>query len=286
MTYVVVYNPVTNTMNAAYITQPYVVNQSQVIYVGQGVRYVLTGYYVNGVFVNTAPVVKPGNWFATYEVVASYREQYLVSIVSSLPVDVNGIMTTNYTGWINAGSQLSIEVSNVFLSNKTMFAPSVGNETIIVNSPISLAITWAPYYLVSISSQLPITVNGTVTSNYTSWVEKGSVLVITASNVVLSNGTMFKPSINNETIIVNSPVDLSVNWSRYYLVIVTSPLPIIVNGVVTTNYTGWLSPGSLIRVAANNVTLGNGTMLKPSISNESIMVSSPVTMAVSWTRTT
>ena len=109
------------------------------------------------------------------------------------------------------------------------------------------------------------------------------MLVITANDVVLSNGTMFKPSINNETIIVNSPVDLSVNWSRYYLVIMTSPLPIIVNGVVTTNYTGWLSPGSLIRVAANNVTLSNGTMLKPSISNESIMVSSLVTMAVSWT---
>ena len=77
----------------------------------------------------------------TYEVAASYKEQYLVSIVSSLPVDVNGTMTTNYTGWVDAGSQLSIEVSNVFLSNKTMFAPSVGNETIIVNSPISLAIT-------------------------------------------------------------------------------------------------------------------------------------------------
>ena len=59
----------------------------------------------------------------------------------------------------------------------------------------------------------------------------------------------------------------SINWSGITF-IVTSSFPIITNGVATTNYAGQLSPGLLIRIAVSNVTLSNGAMLKPSISDE------------------
>ncbi len=149
--------------------------------------------------------------------------QYLVSIMSPLPITVNGTTTTNYTNWVRAGSVLNLTIGNVYLSNDTMFTPSIGNESIVVSSPISMSITWTPYYLVSIESPLPISVNGTGTTNYVGWVAGGSTLVVVTSNVTLDNGTMFKPSITSEVITMDSPVTLSISWTPYYLVRVVSP---------------------------------------------------------------
>ncbi|WP_243678266.1 hypothetical protein [Vulcanisaeta distributa] len=277
MTYIAVYNSVTNSLNATYVTQPVTVSQPPGDLCGAGgARYVLTGYYVNDEFTANPPVIEPGTWFATYEVEAQYQEEYLVSIVSPLPLAVNGTETTNYTAWVVAGSLLNLAIGDVYLANNTMYTPSIGNESIIVSSPINLSISWTPNYLVSVESVLPIYVNGSEVINYANWLARGSILLIEANNVVLGNGTMFKPSISNETITVNSPTTISITWTPpYYLVSIVSPVPVRVNGEATTNYTAWLRPGSTVVVNASVVFLGNGTMLMPSVGNESLTVNSP-----------
>ncbi len=92
MTCVSYSNPVANQYFSGYITQPMTINFPGTVYVGSGERYVFQGYYVNNEFLtNSSITITPSEtWFAQYEVEPVYQQQYLVSIVSPLPVYING----------------------------------------------------------------------------------------------------------------------------------------------------------------------------------------------------
>jgi thermopsin len=230
----------------------------------------------NGLFVLSAP----GPFTPSFLV---YLPQYLVSVVSPIPILVNGVETTNYTAWLIGGESLTIGDHVLVLGNGTMFVPSIGNETIIVNKPMNITIDWETYYLVRVYSTLPIYINGiTETTNYTGWVRNGETLTIVDYNYVLNNGTMFVPSVGNETIVVTNPVSLVINWYPKYLVTISSALLIGVNGELTTNYTAWLSPGSSIALTTHVYVLPNGTMFIPGVGNESIIVNAPTTLVINW----
>jgi len=245
------------------------------VYTGEAVFTDVNVTVHNGLFVLSAPgPFTPG---------LVYLPQYLVSVVSPIPILVNGVETTNYTAWLIGGESLTISDHVLVLGNGTMFVPSIGNETIVVNKPMNITIDWKTYYLVRVYSTLPIYINGiTETTNYTGWIRNGEALTIVDYNYVLNNGTMFVPSVGNETIVVANPVSLVINWYPKYLVIISSALPIGVNGELTTNYTAWLSPGFPIALTTHVYVLPNGTMLIPSTGNETITVNAPTTLAINW----
>ncbi|WP_446752517.1 hypothetical protein [Vulcanisaeta sp. JCM 16161] len=140
-----------------------------------------------------------------------------MSITSPLPITVNGATTANYTSWVWAGSLLNLTTSNVYLTNGTMFAPSVGNESIIVSSPISMGITWTPYYLVNITSEYPVRVNGTLTREYSAYVRAGSTIVVRADPVAKYLGlVIMHPNATSLTIVVNKPVRLFIAYTPNY----------------------------------------------------------------------
>jgi thermopsin len=213
-----------------------------------------------------------------------YQQQYLVSILSPLPVYINNEETSNYTGWVNTGSILYLTDYDYVFSNGTMFVPSVGNETIIVANPVSLVINWYPEYLVTISSALPISVNGELTTNYTAWLSPGSPIALTTHVYVLPNGTMFIPGVGNETITVNAPTTLVINWSPRYLVTITSTMPIYVNGQLVSNYTVWLSPGSTLTIQAPTYSAYGGLILyQPNITSVTLTISKPTKLTITYT---
>jgi len=211
-----------------------------------------------------------------------YLPQYPVRVVSPIPVLVNGVAATNYTAWLTGGSALEVRDRAVVLGNGTMLVPTVGNETIVVDSPINITVGWLRYYLVEVASPLPVYINGEGTTSYRAWVRSGGLLSIVAYDRVLDNGTRLVPSAANYTYVVNGPIDVAVSWHPEYLVEVYSALPIAVNGVMATNYTAWVRPGSQIVVEARSYVLSNGTMLVPNATSETLRVISPSALSVSW----
>jgi Thermopsin. len=229
----------------------------------------------NGRFVLTAPgPFTPG--------LLVYLPQYPVRVVSPIPVLVNGVAATNYTAWLTGGSALEVRDRAVVLGNGTMLVPTVGNETIVVDSPINITVGWLRYYLVEVASPFPVYINGEGTTSYRAWVRSGGLLSIVAYDRVLDNGTRLVPSAANYTYVVNGPIDVAVSWHPEYLVEVYSALPIAVNGVMATNYTAWVRPGSQIVVEARSYVFSNGTMLVPNATSETLRVISPSALSVSW----
>ncbi|CCC80700.1 thermopsin family protease [Thermoproteus tenax] len=208
---------------------------------------------------------------------------YPVSITSPIPIYVNGTETTSYSAYLPAGAALVIQDGYARYSNGTMFVPSVGNETIVVEGALNIAVSWTPYYLVEVYSPLPVFVNGTAATRYAQYVRAGSALALGApQRVVFDNGTMFVPAVGNETVVVSAPARLAVSWTPYYLVRVSSPIPVEVNGTESENYTEWVKAASLLVVTARAFILDNGTMFTPGF-NGTLRVMSPLNLSIVWT---
>jgi thermopsin len=225
MTCVSYSNPVANQYFSGYITQPITINFPGTVYVGNGERYVFQGYYVNNeLLTNSSITITPSEtWFTQFDIEPVYQQQYLVSIVSPLPIYINGGETVNYTNWLSPGSQVSVVVLDYVFPNGTMFIPGVGNETITVNAPTTLAINWSPRYLVTITSTRPIYVNGQLVSNYTAWLSPGSTLTIQAPTYSAYGGlVLYQPNATTLTLTINKPTKLTItytpNYTRLYIV--------------------------------------------------------------------
>ncbi len=104
------------------------------------------------------------------------------------------------------------------LGNGTMLIPSVGNESLMVSSPpIDLAIAWTPNYLVNITSEYPVSVNGTLTRDYSAYVRAGSVVTVKAEPVAKYLGfVIMHPNATSLTIIVNRPIRLFIAYTPNY----------------------------------------------------------------------
>jgi thermopsin len=196
------------------------------VYVGSGERYVFQGYFVNNEFLtNSSITITPSEaWFAQYEIEPVYQLQYLVSIVTPLPLYINGEETVNYTNWFPPGSQVSIVALDYVFPNGTMFIPGVGNETITVNAPTTLVIAWSPRYLINITSTMPIYVNGRLVSNYTAWLSPGTALTIRAPTYSAYGGlVLYQPNTASVTLIVNKPIKVAIiytpSYTRLYIAI-------------------------------------------------------------------
>jgi len=76
--------------------------------------------------------------------------------------------------------------------------------------------------------------------------------------------------------------DIRPQYQRQYLVSIQSPLPIVVNSVVTTNYTAWVEPGTALSITVHNYVLSNGTMLVPNFGSGTILINAPTALSISW----
>ncbi|MDT7971077.1 MAG: thermopsin family protease, partial [Vulcanisaeta sp.] len=239
MTYVSYYNPVTDQSFSGYITQPMTINFPGTVYVGSGERYVFQGCFVNNEFLtNSSITITPSEtWFTQYDVEPVYQQQYLVSIVSPLPIYVNGGETVNYTNWLSPGSQVSIVARAYVLPNGTMFIPGVGNESITVNAPTTLVIAWSPRYLVTVTSTMPIYVNGQLVSNYTAWLSPGTTLTIRAPTYSAYGGlVLYQPNTTSATLTISKPTKLTItytlNYDRLYIAIGAAVTTIVLVTVI------------------------------------------------------
>ncbi len=194
------------------------------MYVSSGERYVFQGYYVNNkLSTNSSITITPSEtWFTQYEVEPVYQQQYLVSIVSPLPIYINGGETVNYTNWLSPSSQVSIVALDYVFPNGTMFIPGVGNETLTVNAPTTLVIAWSQRYLVTVTSTMPIYVNGQLVSNYTAWAIPGSTLTIQAPTYSAYGGLiLYRPNITSTILTISKPTKLAIiytpNYARLYI---------------------------------------------------------------------
>jgi thermopsin len=239
MTCVSYSNPVANQYFSGYITQPMTINFPGTVYVGSGERYVFQGYFVNNEFLtNSSITITPSEtWFAQYDIKPVYQLQYLVSIVSPLPIYVNGEEAVNYTAWLSPGSQVSIVALDYVLPNGTMFIPGVGNETLTVNATTTLVIAWSPRYLVTVTSTMPIYVNGQLVSNYTAWVSPGTTLTIRAPTYSAYGGlVLYQPNTTSVTLTISKPTKLTItytpNYDRLYIAIGAAVTTIVLVTVI------------------------------------------------------
>jgi thermopsin len=76
--------------------------------------------------------------------------------------------------------------------------------------------------------------------------------------------------------------NLRPRYQRQYLVSIQSPLPIMVNSIVTTNYTAWVEPGTALSITVHNYVLSNGTMLVPNVRSRTILINAPTALSILW----
>jgi len=238
MTYVSYTNPVTGYSFSYYVTQPTMINIPSVVYISNNTRYVLEGYYLNSqwVYGTTITITPNKNWFMAYDISPQYQLQYLVSVASPLPVYFNGLKVTNYSTWINASSTVTIIARSQVLNNGTMLTPSITNETVIIDGPTTLTITWTPKYLVSITSTKPVYVDDKLTINYMAWLIPGMTLTIRAPTYNVYGGlVLYQPNITAVTITVNKPISLTItytpNYTRLYIVTVVVMIIFIITAI-------------------------------------------------------
>ncbi|MGC9180377.1 MAG: hypothetical protein ACP5GZ_09280 [Vulcanisaeta sp.] len=184
-------------------------------------------------------------------VTIGWIRQYLVSVISEYPILVNGSLTTNYVGWFSEYGHLIINASTQYQGNEIRHIPINGTGVYTVYGPINITIGWETQYLVSIASPIPIAVNGAETKNYIAWLNNGTAITIVVPRYYyFGNDTrlVLKTPING-TVIINGPMLINITGSPQYLVTIRSPVPIIVNGTRSRNYTAWVYPNSTIRLS-------------------------------------
>ena len=145
--------------------------------------------------------------------------------------------------------------------------------------------SYKKYYLISVSSLVPITVStyneSVVATSFTEWLPSGSIISIAVPGTyTFSNGTRLVYLGSNESITVDSPMSLVINqFTRQYLVSVASQYPISVNGTETTQFIAWASPGTTITIAPTTIFINGVFMSEPGYS---ITVNGPVSLTVQW----
>ncbi|WP_243671331.1 hypothetical protein [Vulcanisaeta sp. JCM 16161] len=249
-----------------YIVSPVNITYPHVLSSAPGTVMRLVGITVisdgGGEFLNTTSVViSPSGRPQVIVVKPNYSAYYLVSVRSLGWVTINGTRTNNYTNWLINGSVLIIRAEPNYLGNGTRLVPINGSEvSIIIERPMNLTIDWVRQYLVSIASNYPVMVNGSLTTNYVGWINECDYLVVNASIYYESGGVRYVPINGTGAFRICTPMNITVGWETQYLITVVSPIPIEVNGAMASDYVGWFANGSRISILVPKYYYpGNGT---------------------------
>lgn len=246
------------------------------IYLGNGTRLIELNESLINLLVS-GPIKASIKWI----------RQYLVNVSSIAPVIINGSSGVRYINWVNAGEVLNITVPGYYYINADVRLKSLNSSMVlVVNKPLNVTITWVRQYLVSVSSPVPISVNGTGTNHYVKWINESSTLIILIPSYhYFNNGTRLM-SLNSsiEHLTVLKPLNLTVLWVRQYLVNVSSVAPFMVNGTVVTGLVNWFNMDVILNVSAVIHYFSNGTRLVPMNQSMVIRVNKPLNLTITWTR--
>ncbi|ADN50977.1 thermopsin [Vulcanisaeta distributa] len=294
---------ITNPINESTITNIYTVNStvilnepSMVSIVPDESRFVFTDYIINSSYtINANPLgltlQGPTNVYINYTL------QYMLTIN-----DVSGLLNGK-GGWYNSDSVVTLNEPEIYyLGNKTRLVfnayyiyltgtsfyhvITINTTNLLINNPYTVIVNWTKQYQVNVSSPVPIIVSLSGLQNIsgysiTAWANRSSALLIFVPRYyVLGNGTRLVYLGSNETIIVNSPLSISLsNFERQYLVTVYSEYPVNVNGTYTTNMTEWLYYGEILTIKPNTVFSDGVFLSEPGLV---ITVSKPMSITVTW----
>ena len=255
-------------------------------YLGNGTRLLP----INGSLLIT--VDKPMN------ITIEWTKQYLVTVSSEYPVSVNGTITTSYTTWVNVCNYVNVNASTYYVGYGVRYVAINGTGSYRACMPMDITVDWEAQCLVNVVSPVPVLVNGVETSNYTAWITNGTSLTISVPMYYyLGNATrlVLKPPVNG-TVMITKPMNITITGSPQYLVIIRSPLPVIVNGTRTTNYTAWVWRGTVVRLSIPRCqVLPNLTLLVASTmevngheypipGNAILIIDSPTNVSINYSR--
>ena len=178
-------------------------------------------------------------------VINQFIRQYLVSVSSPVPVIIttpSGVFNTaSLTTWVNEGSVVGIAVPRIYnLGNGTRLVYLGSNETETVNSPLTVSIPASEFmrqYFITITSQYPISINGTKTTHFTEWASPGTTLTIAPTTIFINGAFMTEPGYS---ITVNGPISMAVQWSVNWLLTAAlyAAVALVVVAVVATALRG------------------------------------------------
>lgn len=172
---------------------------------------------MDGKFVNDSAVaITPSNDFAAYDVRASYKTYYLVTVASPIPVTVSthneSATASTFSEWVPSGSAVSVYVPKVYaFDNSTRLVYKGSNLTVVADRPLTLAVDeFERQYYVAIDSEYPVSINGVKTAHYSEWAAQGSALTIAPATVFANGVFLSEPGYN---ITVDRPIKMTVEWT-------------------------------------------------------------------------
>ena len=200
------------------------------------------------------------------------------------------VMTTtsySFPTVVSVGSGTEYVLTSVTVNGAAQSSSTVTITPSSNFASFNIAANYKTYYLVTVSSPVPVTVktyNETETTTaFTEWVPSGSAISIYVNSMyTFNNGTRLIYLGSNETETVNQPLSISIpatSFQRQYLVSIRSSLPVVVNGTFTTQYTAWLSPGSVLVVEPRTTMFSGFFVSEPGYV---VAVTKPITLFVAW----
>ncbi|WP_231961112.1 hypothetical protein [Saccharolobus sp. A20] len=163
--------------------------------------------------------------------------------------------------FVNPGSNITVPteivngLSRIYLINQTPIkALKVGNLTLY----------YQLQYYVGININVNATVNGVTTILSSGWYNSSSTISINPYTYYSNDSRIYIISVNpSKQFVLNSPVNLTVNYVLQYYVYVTSQFPLYgsINGTNTTIQSNWYNSGTIIKVFNITLYLNNETRI-------------------------
>ncbi|ABW02045.1 thermopsin family protease [Caldivirga maquilingensis] len=221
-------------------------------------------------------------------ITTSWVRQYLVNISSIAPILINGNYSINYVQWINSGSIINVTVPKYYYLNGSVRLMALNSSILItVNNPIKATVKWVRQYLIEVNSIVPVMVNESQLTSLINWLNESSTLIINAQpQYYFNNGTRLILLNSSEIkVIINKPLNLTIEWVRQYLVNVTSSAPLMVNDTLVKSIQDWFNSSSLLNITLTIQYFNNGTRLLPLNSSLILIkVNKPLNLTVNWVR--
>ncbi len=296
-----IHNNLNDISNTSIITPGTLIeiNEPSIIVLNNGTRYVFYGYVVNGSeLVSNASLNIVINGSTNINI--KWIKQYLVNVISSIPILVNGNLMNNYTGWVNTGAIFTIKAPLYYVFNNCTrlvfryfsvinYEPYYSlkypyNVSFTIDSPMAFTAVYIRQYLINIRSIAPVYVNGSSFANYTGWVNQGSILTISIPKYYqLDNQTRYVFNGSNATITltIDGPKELNINqWTTQYLINITSQYPVTINNTVTTQYVNWLNKGAILVIRPSMIFAEGLFLQEPGLA---LVINEPINMSIEWT---
>ncbi|MGC8543951.1 MAG: peptidase A5, partial [Vulcanisaeta sp.] len=259
-------------------------------------RYIFTNYEINNSYVmmtNTLSLTLQG----PTNVYVNYTLQYMLMIndpsglLSKMSgwYNENSLITLNepLISYLNNGTRLVFNAYYIYLTSTKLYRTVTNNiVSISVNSPYTIIVNWTKQYQVNVSSPVPVVISLPGLQNISgysviTWANEDSqILILVPRYYVLNNKTRLIYLGSNKTLVIASPLNISLNNFEYqYLVTIYSKYPVNVNGTYTSNMTEWIYGGEVLVIKPSTV-FSNGLFLsEPGLD---VTINKPLSITVTW----